>query len=306
MRFVVCGEALIDLIPKESVSTAESTWSALCGGGPLNTAIALARLGLPVQFLGRLGADSFGTQLRSHLQKADVGLDLVVDTDQPTSLAVVSLDDQGRAQYTFHFNETSNFGWRDDEFPELEEDDWLHFGSISSVIRPGARAIRRFVSNTNASVSFDINVRPTVQPDKLAYLEDVVSLLEVVGAAGGVAKSSDEDITLLVGEDEDPISFAQTWVENFGLSLFLVTLGPEGALAIQPGDRITRVPGRQVELADTVGAGDTFMAGFLSRFVDRPDDVEAALNAGVAASAFVCTRHGANPPTNEELEAFLV
>ena len=110
MRFVVCGEALIDLLPGEQVSLSETRWSALCGGGPMNTALGLARLGEDSHFLGRLGGDAFGRQLERYLQGNGVATDLAIRTGEPTSVAVVSLDAEGRASYTFHFQDTRTRG----------------------------------------------------------------------------------------------------------------------------------------------------------------------------------------------------
>lgn len=304
MRFVVCGEALIDLLPGEEVTPAETRWTALAGGGPMNTAVALQRLDEDVQFLGRLGGDAFGSQIENYLDSNDVGLDLAVRTDDPTSLAVVSLDDEGKAQYTFHFNGTSNFGWKPQEFPTLGDDDWLHFGSLVAVVGAGVKPLLDFVSSTNAAVSYDINVRPTVQPDRAAYLATVTDMMAAVGTGGGIVKASDDDINWLVDDDE-PLSYAEAWVVEHDLSLFIVTLGADGVVAIKPDGRQVRVPGHTVNLVDTVGAGDTFMAGFLSAYTVDPMDLEAALARGAAAAALVCVRKGANPPTTAELETFL-
>lgn len=307
MRFVVCGEALIDLMPTPNDGTwQETTWRAISGGGPMNSAVALARLAESVQFLGRFGADSFAEQLRNHIAAAGVNLDLSVATDEATSLAVVSLDAEGKASYTFHFADTANFGWQPGEFPELSADDWLHFGSIGAVIAPGNEALLGFLRGTQATLSYDINVRPTVLTDKAAYWDRVSNLMEVVGRSGGVVKASDEDIELLLDDPSaDVLAVAEAWAAEFELALFVVTLGPDGAVAIKPDGRHYRVPGRRVEVADTVGAGDTFMAGFLSSYVADPDDVTRALEMGIGASAIVCTRKGANPPTRAELDAFL-
>ena len=304
MRFVVCGEALIDLLPGEQVSSAETRWSALCGGGPMNTALGLARLGEDSPFLGRLGGDAFGRQLERYLQDNGVATDVAIKTEEPTSVAVVSLDVEGRATYTFHFQETSNFGWRAGEFPELRENDWLHFGSIGTISGPGARAVLNFVRSTPASLSYDINVRPSVLSDRVEYFQRVEQLIAAVGASGGIVKASDEDICWLV-DDPDPLPYAEAWCIEYGLALCIVTLGPDGAVAIKPDGRQFRVPGHAVELVDTVGAGDTFMAGFLASYAKRPDDVERALRWGAGASALVCSRQGANPPTRAELERFL-
>jgi fructokinase len=304
MRFVVCGEALVDLLPREQASSAETRWAALCGGGPMNTALGLARLGEESHFLGRLGGDAFGTQIERHLQANGVATDLSVRTAEATSVAVVSLDVEGRASYTFHFHETSNFGWRAGEFPELRENDWFHFGSIGTVTGPGARAVLNFVRSTPASLSYDINVRPTVLPDRIEYFQRVEQLIAAVGAGGGIVKASDEDISWLV-DDPDPIPYAEAWCAEYGLALCIVTLGPDGAVAIKPDGRQIRVPGHKIDLVDTVGAGDTFMSGFLASYSRRPDDLEGALRYGAGASAIVCMRDGANPPTREELEEFL-
>ena len=281
MRFVVCGEALIGLLPGEQVSSAETRWSALCGGGPMNTALGLARLGEDSHFLGRLGGDAFGRQLERYLQDNGVATDVAIKTGEPTSVAVVSLDAEGRATYTFHFQETSNFGWRAGEFPVLN-----------------------FVRSTPASLSYDINVRPSVLSDRVEYFQRVEQLIAAVGASGGIVKASDEDICWLV-DDPDPLPYAEAWCIEYGLALCIVTLGPDGAVAIKPDGRQFRVPGHAVELVDTVGAGDTFMAGFLASYAKRPDDVERALRWGAGASALVCSRQGANPPTRAELERFL-
>lgn len=304
MRFVVCGENLIDLICSEEISPSETRWAALAGGGPLNTSVALARLGEEAHFLGRLGADAFGAQIERHLVAGGVDLDLAVRSADPTSLAVVSLDEVGRASYTFHFEGTSGFSWNASEFPVLTGEDWLHFGSIGCVAGSGVRPLLDFVRNTEAAVSYDLNIRPSVIPDRAEYFDLVMPLLEAVGRNGGIAKASDEDICWLVDET-DPIPFAEAWTEEFGLAMFIITLGPDGAVAVKPDGRTVRVPGRSVDLVDTVGAGDTFMAGFLQQYTADPHDVERALEHGVAASALVCGRQGANPPTRDEVLALL-
>lgn len=271
----------------------------------MNTAVALTRLGSETQFLGRMGNDSFATQLKNHLRENQVGLDLLVEAEAPTSLAAVSLDSEGKAVYTFHFDGTSNFGWRSDEFPELQEDDWLHFGSIAAVCEPGASAIWEFARTTKASLSYDINVRPSVQPDVDRYLRDVKEIIKIVGASGGIVKASDEDLELLLDKGADHLAIARGWLAEYGLAMLLITLGADGAVALLADGGEVRVPGYHIELADTVGAGDTFMAGFLHQHAQTPEDVRGALLSGVAAAALVCERHGAHPPTRDELEAFL-
>ena len=306
MRFVVCGEALIDLMPEVQLSPQESRWIARSGGGPMNSAVALAKQGLDTHFLGRLSSDAFGRQLRSHLEEAGVALDLAVDTEDPTTMAVVSLDDQGKASYAFHFDGTTNFNWKAEEFPVLRAEDWLHFGSIGAVIDPGHARVLEFVGATDAAVSFDINVRPSTMPDRAEYFARVTAFMAAVGSGGGIVKASDEDIAWLVDDAEgDPLGYAEAWAEEYGLALFVVTLGADGVCAVTRDGRRVQVPGFSIDVVDTVGAGDTFMAGFLAAYSENPADLEGALRRGAAAAAIVCTRKGAHPPTAAEVDALL-
>jgi len=309
-RFVVCGETLIDLVrSKEPAQGSFSTsWLALSAGGPMNSAVALGRLGADSHFLGRISKDAFGKQLRGHILGADVELDLATESSQATSIAVVSLDANGVASYTFHFAETANFGWQPDDLPELGEDDWLHIASLACVVSPGAEVLLDWASRTRAGISYDINVRPTVITDPEEYWEKVKPWLRAVGRRGGIVKASDEDIAFLAkagAPTDDPVEIGARWVEKYGLSLAVLTLGPGGGLAISPGGVQTLVPGFPTVVADTVGAGDTFMAGFLDGYVNRQDGVELSLTRGAAAASIVCSRQGADPPTTEETEALM-
>ncbi len=309
-RFVVCGETLIDLVrSKEPAQGSFSTgWLALSAGGPMNSAVALGKLGADVHFLGRISTDAFGKQLRSHISDADVELDLATESSQATSIAVVSLDAHGVASYTFHFAETANFGWQTDDLPELVPSDWLHIASLACVVSPGAEVLLDWAGRTRAGISYDINVRPTVITDPEAYWEKVKPWLRVIGRRGGIVKASDEDIAFLAkagAPSDDPVKIASHWVEKYGLGMAVLTLGPGGGLAIEPGGKQTMVPGFPTVVADTVGAGDTFMAGFLDAYVNRRDGIEASLTRGAAAASIVCSRQGANPPTAAETEALM-
>jgi fructokinase len=305
-RFVVCGETLIDLIRASEgpQDAAVSTWSALSAGGPMNSAVALGRLGMQTQFLGRLGSDAFGAQLRSYIDASGVGLDLAVQSSQSTSLAVVSLDTAGVATYTFHFADTANFGWQPEELPTLSADDWLHIASLSCVVSPGAEVLLDWLRTVRSGVSYDINVRPTVIGDPTIYWQKVEPWLQVIGGHGGIVRASDEDINFLPNSrsTSDPITVAADWVRTYGLNLAVITLGSYGAVAIEAGGRQTRVSGVPTEVVDTVGAGDTFMAGFLEARINRELSLEECLSRGVAAASIVCSRRGANPPTAAEVD----
>jgi fructokinase len=315
-RFVVCGEALIDLVRPDTASrdSFSSTWLALSAGGPMNSAVALGKLGADTHFLGRLSRDAFGRQLRQHILEANVQLDLATESSQATSIAVVSLDEKGVASYTFHFNDTANFGWQIDDLPELNVDDWLHIASLSCVVSPGAEVLLDWMRGVKSGVSYDINVRPPVITDPDVYWTKVQPWLRVVGRRQGIVKASDEDINFLAkaaasgagqggGESgSDPVELAGRWVEEYGLGLVVITLGPGGGAAVEPGGNITRVPGFPTKVVDTVGAGDTFMAGFLDGYVKLQLGLAAALERGTAAASIVCSRRGPQPPTSAEVD----
>lgn len=278
----------------------------------MNTAIGLARLGETVEFCGRLSADRFGEQLRSHLTTNGVGLALATVSEDPTSLAVVSLDDQHRASYAFHFDRTANFGWQAGELPGLDPADWLHVGSLATVVKPGAEVVRRWTDRHSGPMSFDINVRPTVIGDPRDYWRRVEPWLALIGAHQGVVKASDEDIAALssvsgIPEGGDPLATMARWQDRYGFQVAVVTLGPDGAWARQAGrsGEPLRIAGRRVNVVDTVGAGDTFMAGFLAAFGGGAASLEEAVRQGVTAAAYVCTRQGPQPPTRAQLGAML-
>ena len=311
-RFVVCGEALIDLVQSDTAGgdSFSSMWLALSAGGPMNSAVALGKLGCDTHFLGRISRDAFGRQLRQHILEANVKLDLATESSQATSIAVVSLDEVGVASYTFHFNDTANFGWQVDDLPELKSDDWLHIASLSCIVSPGAEVLLDWMRDLKARVSYDINVRPTVITDPEVYWSKVQPWLRIVGRRQGIVKASDEDINFLAkaassgGAERvgDPLELAGRWVEQYGLGLGVITLGPGGGVAVEPSGNTTRVPGFPTKVVDTVGAGDTFMAGFLDGYVKLQLGIEGALERGAAAASIVCSRRGPQPPTSAEVD----
>lgn len=306
-RFVVCGESLIDLVQSsaDDSSSFRSTWLALSAGGPMNSAVALGKLGADTHFLGRLSRDAFGRQLREHIEGAGVELDLATESSQATSIAVVSLDEHGVASYTFHFSDTANFGWQEDDLPRLGGDDWLHIASLSCVISPGAEVLLDWMHTVRSGVSYDINVRPTVIEQPEVYWGKVQPWLRVVGQRQGIVKASDEDILYLAkvtGAGSDAVEVASGWVEQYGLGLAVITLGAGGGAAVEPGGRVTKVSGFPTTVVDTVGAGDTFMAGFLDARVRQEMDLHDALLRGAAAASIVCSRQGAQPPTSAEVD----
>lgn len=307
MALVVCGEALIDLIPDNSRAgnSQSSYWQAHSAGGPLNTAVAAARLGMDSRFLGRFGVDGFGAQLRNHLKANGVDDSLSVQTSAgSTSLAVVTVDSNGAARYVFHLRGTANFGWMPAELPQLSAADCLHTGSLAALVEPGRSTLLDYLSQTPARLSYDMNVRPTVEPDRSRYLAAVEPFLELLGRRGGLVRASDDDLRWLADGQGEISDLARAMVERYHLELLVVTLGARGALALGKQAADQRVPGFPTAVVDTVGAGDTFTAGFLQGWL-RQDSLTEAMLRGCAAASIVCTRVGADPPTAAEVEALL-
>jgi fructokinase len=295
----VCGEALVDLLP-----TGPDTYRAAPGGSPANTAVALARLGTPVELLARLSTDPFGALLRDHLVRNGVGLRGAVDAAEPSSLAIVSRDASGSASYRFVMEGTADWPWADDELALPEGAVAVHTGSLAIAKAP---ALERFLARVRATAT--VSVDPNLRPALLTSLDDARRDVERWLALADVFKASAEDLELL-HPGEDPVDVARAW-RSRGPALVVVTAGADGATVLV-GDEVLHAPGRDVEVVDTVGAGDTFTAGFLSVLHARgllggrleavsADDARAALDVALRAAAVTCSRPGADPPRADEL-----
>ena len=305
MKALVCGEALIDLIKQP-----EGSWIAHNGGGPLNTAKALAKFGKDVEFLGRIATDPFGVQLLSDITSSLVATSMAVTAAEPTSLAVVELADDGSATYSFYLENTSNFCWRDSELPtDISNFDLLHIGTLALVIEPGREVLYDWLARNHQSavVMLDLNIRPSVIADAENYRKLVEPWLEF----GDILKVSDEDLNFLYPEktwsEVVDIYFAQT-----NLNLIAVTLGGEGA-ALLTRNAAVQLPAPKVKIVDTVGAGDTFSAGLIAQLdsigrlsksqLSQLDQstLKTSLKFAITAAALNCTKAGATAPTESEV-----
>ncbi|MFM1905602.1 MAG: hypothetical protein RIT32_398 [Actinomycetota bacterium] len=309
MNYLVCGEALIDLIHDES-----NNWKAHQGGGPFNTAIALARLGESVGFLGRLSGDSWGRSLENALLTAGVSPEQIVLAAEPTSLAVVEVSDKGKADYTFYLSDTSNFAWKSTELPaSLNGYHLLHIGTLALVIEPSSQILLEWVKQHQQEViiMIDLNVRPSVISDASHYLALIKPWLSVAD----VIKASDDDLKFLYPD----LTWREAVAEIFsgsGVSLFAVTAGATGAHLVTKEVSVSAAA-PHVSVIDTVGAGDTFSAGLISKLaasdlIQRNQlqnasaaQLQSALEFAVAASALSCTKPGAQSPTKAEVESLL-
>jgi len=302
----VLGEALIDLVDAGD----HRRFTAHPGGSPLNVAVGLARLGHPTSMLARLATDGFGQLLRQHALASGVILDSAPTASEPTTLAVASLDDAGRADYAFYINGTADWQWTAPELILPADSEVLHFGSLASWLPPGDALIAEFAARAGrgALVSYDPNVRPRL----LGEPRRARALVERNIATAHLVKASDEDARWLYPGDSLEV-VARRWL-GLGPALVVLTLGPDGATAYRDGCEPLPRPAPQAAVVDTVGAGDAFTSGLLGALSDRgvgvPELAEVADSqlvevideAGLVA-ALTCEQAGAFPPTRAELRA---
>ena len=300
---VVAGEALIDLLVG-----ADGRLTAIPGGGPFNTARTIARLGQPVAFLGRISNDRFGARLRDRLVDDGVDVRLVVDSEDPTTLAVAELDEAGSATYRFYTEGTSAPGLTVDALPARLSDDVtaVHVGTLGLVLEPLADTVEALVARapSTAIVMLDPNGRPSATPDRA----DWAARVERLARRADVVKVSADDLRLW--HPGVPPADAVDDLLGLGVRVVLLTDGERSVKTATPRG-VTSIDPPAVHVVDTVGAGDAFGGGFLAAWVgdgrgraDFDDDVALveATNFAARVASFTCTRAGAEPPTTTELE----
>lgn len=309
----VIGEALVDVVLSDT-----ATPRAHVGGSPLNVAVGLARLGENVFFTGRYGHDEYGAMVRDHLERNGVASVLAPD-ELPTSVATARLDPTGVAHYDFDLD------WSLPETAEITRlvrgvlDEGgrnrtlrhLHTGSIATMLEPGASTVMELLATLEPDVtlSYDPNCRPSIVPDRATArrrAEESVALADIVHA-------SDEDLAWLYPERslEDVIV---EW-QRIEPAMVVVTRG-EASLLCATAAGLSEHPVSPVEVADTVGAGDSFTAALLVALKDRgllgaenrerlrgigAADTASVLAYAARAAGITSSRLGADPPTRDEL-----
>ena len=306
----VAGEAVIDLVDEGG-----GLYRAHPGGSAANAAVGLARLGVPCSILARLSTDALGGQLASHLAGNGVSLRDAVRAAEPTTLALASLDEAGRAAYSFYFQGTADWQWRRDELPGALAPDVtaLHAGSMALALAPGARAVEDLLAAERARGRVTISIDPNIRPHIAAGRADEVARVERQIRLAHIVKASEEDTDWLYpGLGYEAV--ARAW-QRLGPDLVVITLGARGAYALAPDGTEVRRPARPVVVADTVGAGDAFCAGLLDALwrrgllgwaaaalmPDRRRHVAEVVNWAVLVAAVTCERPGADPPTRQEM-----
>ncbi|UEL31066.1 carbohydrate kinase [Rhodococcus sp. C1] len=292
---VVCGEGLVDLVP------VGENFSPKLGGGPFNVAIALGRLGSDVGFVSRLSTDAFGDRMIDSLAASNVDTTGVERGPEPTTLAVVNLAADGGARYSFYLEGTAD---RQFALPKLPSARAFSFGTLSLVLEPGASAYEALLHEAHARgrlTMVDPNIRPAVISDPDAYRRRFRSWLPAID----ILKVSDDDAKWLGSVD------GAEWLDE-GVGAVLLTRGGDG-LRLITKELDVSVPAPAVDVADTIGAGDT-VHGALLAYLDRHDaldvavvrgfseaDWSAALTFAARAAAVTVSRLGADPPWSREL-----
>ncbi len=308
MDVTAIGEILIDLTQTGTNGAGVPQFSANPGGAPANVAVAAARLGARSAFWGKVGDDGFGAYLRKVL--ADNGVDAsgLRTGSQPTTMAIVSVDGSGERSFRFLR------GADRDICPEEVDEDAvlgtkiLHFGSVSltaGMSRSATIFAARTAHKHGGLVSYDPNYRPALR----AHQADAAEWMTIPLPLVDIIKLAEEELPLLTGTAD--LEEGTRILEDRGLSLILVTLGGQGVFCRWRGET-WRQPGVPVKVADTNGAGDTFLGAVLSRLCQRGErpleglaraELKDILAFANRAAAFTCSRSGAIPamPTREEL-----
>lgn len=304
---VCCGEALIDMLPVQTEG-GRTAYLPCTGGAALNSATALGRLGCKASLLTGLSSDFHGRMLEERLHASEVDTTLVIRSDRPTTLAFVQLTD-GQASYAFHDENTAGRMVEPEDLPLLPpEANALLCGGISLVTEPCADAYAALVEreHSHRTIMTDPNIRPDFIVDETRYRQRLDRILEL----SDIIKVSDEDLEWLVPET----SSTAARVDRLpGSALVIVTEGGRRAVAYRADGSAVDVAAQKANVVDTVGAGDTFNAGFLCHMsraglLERDGlsqltatDLQHTLEFAHKVAAIAVSRKGADPPWASEL-----
>lgn len=305
---IACGDALIDFVPTRNTEGREAVMPAV-GGSCLNVAIGMARLGAPTGFVGGVSTDMFGRMIADHATASNVELGLATRSDHQTTLAFVRIV-AGKSHYAFYDAETATRNWTYRRgtipFANIEA---VHVGSTTLVNDQGAAETKALIADARASstISFDPNCRPNLVRDKPAYLARMAEFARTAD----LIKMSDVDFAYLFGDE--PYEQRAKVLLGQGTSLVVITRGNTGAVAWHARAGQIEVPAPKVEVADTIGAGDSFQAALLfalhkqGRIVRQQlkdigaDELRRALSFAAKCAGLTCTRPGADPPWSHEV-----
>jgi fructokinase len=298
----VTGEALVDFVPDQQGTR---QWTA--GGSGLNTALALARLGVPTTFSGALSQDENGARLAAFMRAEQIDLAHHLESEKPCPHVLVSKDAQGVPHYDLHLADSAL-----EDAPDLWR--WpsgtrhFHATSFAATLGAGGKAALASLQAARGTLttSFDPNIRAGIFPDRAAI---PLLLAERIRHAD-IVKVSSEDLFAIAPEILHDHVVGE-W-RTLGPRLIIITRGAQGATALFGTSQID-VPAPQIKVCDTVGAGDTFMGALLAAMSEdkalgalpQLEETQVArwLLFAVRAAALSCMRAGADPPTRQMIDA---
>ena len=298
------GEMLIDLTQTGVSAQGIPQYTAFPGGAPANVAVAAAKLGAHTAFIGKVGNDAFGRLLLDTVRQNGVNADgMVISDTANTTLAVVSLQENGERSFAFYRKGFADTLLSEDEIDEdmLKNTHILHFGSVSLTDEPSRSATlsaARRVKEYGAAVTYDPNYRASLWEDEATAVQKMKEPLDMVD----ILKISDEELPLLTGTDDCEAGTKQL-ADAYGIPLILLTLGAKGAY-YRFGDVTGHCDGVKVKVADTNGAGDTFFGAFLSAMARlgkyspsqlSEDEIKSLVIFSNKAAAITASRSGAIP-----------
>ena len=306
---LVIGEALVDV-----VHGINGEIKNIPGGSPANTAVALARLGTKTYMKARTSSDQFGTEIRNYLTNQNVNLDYSLVVDSPSSVIDAVIQKDGSAKYEANLNGAADYGWT---FAELKQEidrdiQIIQLGSLTSYVEPGATNVEKWFAQLRQSdkylLTFDPNIRHPLDGQNE---KDVRNRAKRLASLSHVVKASDEDLNWIFSND-NPKDSAINIIKS-GASLVFVTLGKKGAFVVNKELEIIEVPAKEIEVIDTIGAGDTFAAALITQLLEnswineneleklKTTDLTAILTNCALAATITCSRQGANPPHRLEV-----
>jgi fructokinase len=295
---VLCfGEALVDLLPDRRGRLRDcERFTVHSGGAPANVAVGIARLGLRAAFCGVVGDDEFGHLLDRKLREEGIDVRFRFTREARTGLWFVALDEWGdRTFFSPGGGDSADKLVREEDAlaAPVADAGWLHCGSSCHVRPEGQHALESIVRRAREAsvrVSFDPNVRAHLWRD----IRELRALCERIFPLCSLVKLSEDECEICVGEQN--VERAARRLRDAGVSIVCITMGERGAIALR-GDRWFRIAAPRVDVVDTTGAGDGFVAGVLSRLARDPEPSDEALHRalelGCAAGSSVCTKFGA-------------
>ena len=320
-KIITLGELLIDLTQKGVDENGCGKFTAYPGGAPANVAVAASRLGTKAAFIGKVGNDAFGRGLRDTLEKEDIDCcGLYECNEHPTTMAIVSVDESGEREFAFYRDPGADTQLTEEEAKSAIDSQpdalILHVGSLSLTHSPGKEACCeavRYAKEKGLLISYDPNYRAALWDSEEHAIEMMKSLIP----CADILKVSDEEMVMLTGSND--FGEGSRILRDMAKSgdtepLVMVTLGGDGVF-VRYGDFAEAVPGFSVKVADTNGAGDTFLGAMLMQICKVPgenggklefaeDQLKDMVRLANKAASITCSRSGAIPamPTAAEIE----